>query len=409
MSWLDDYLSYTSKQESPEIFHYWNAVATVSSVLNRKVYLPRVSDGIERYRIYPGQCMIILVAGSGRLRKSTSIKLPKSLIESVGIKVLDGKTSPEKLLSMLGGSGQHTKSGTITIFAPELSVFFSRQQYAESLIDIITDLADAPDRKDFPTQKGGDIWVRDACVTFFGATTPSSLAEAIPQRAHQHGFMSRFIFVYASSTNRKESLSETHPNAAKMKWALDLKQKLAYGLECFNKLSGPFDFTDEAREWYDQWYDKYADVADKEGEGWVSRVPDHLLRTAMALQVCKNMGMAYEKSTLLEALAALRLVEDSMPEAFAQIGIHSGASGIDRLISLFKKNGGKVTNFDLFDKSLRYFPDAVALKRAVTGLQAAGWIKRVSFDAATGTELFELVRPDLRMGRTNGPANRGQS
>src|SRR5208282_2437450 len=300
MSWLDDYLQYTAKQESPKIFHYWNAIATISSVLNRKVWLPRVSDGIERYRIYPGQCMIILVAGSGRLRKSTSIKLPKSLVEGVGVKVLDGKTSPEKLLAMLGGVGQHIKSGTITIFAPELSVFFSRQQYAESLIDIITDLSDAPDRKDFPTQKGGDIWVRDACVTFFGATTPSSLAEAIPQRAHQHGFMSRFIFVYASTTDRKESLSQTKPDQAKMKWAFDLKQRLTIGLQGMSKLAGPFDFTDEARDWYDDWYNKYADVADKEGEGWVSRVPDHLLRTAMALQVCKNMSLAYEKTTLLE-------------------------------------------------------------------------------------------------------------
>lgn len=408
MGWIDDYLSYTAKQESPEIFHFWNAVTTINAVMNRKVYLPRVSDGIERYRIYPGQTMIILVAGAGRLRKSTSVKLPKSLVESVGVKVLDGKTSPEKLLTMLGGSGQHSKEGIISIFAPELSVFFSRQQYAESLIDIITDLSDAPDRKDFPTQKGGDIWVRNACITFFGATTPSSLAEAIPQRAHQHGFMSRFIFVYASSTNRKESLSETHPDPQKMKWALDLKTKLSYGLECISKLNGPFDFTDEARLWYDTWYDQYANVADREGEGWVSRVPDHLLRTAMALQVSKDLRMVFDRDTLIESLAALRLVEDSMPEAFAQIGIHSGASGIDRIIALFKKNGGKITNFDLFDKTLRYFPDAVALKRAVTGLQAAGWIKRVNFDASTGTELFELVRPDLRMGRTNGrPGSQG--
>lgn len=402
MSWLDDYLTYTAKQESPKIFHYWNGLTTIAATLARKCYLPRVSDGILRYTNYPGQMMVILVAGSGRLRKSTSIKLAKSLCEGVGLKVLDGKTSPEKLLSMLGGSGTHTKSGTIAIFAPELSVFFSRQQYAESLIDIITDLADAPDRKDFPTQKGGDIWVKDACVTFFGATTPSSLAEAIPQRAHQHGFMSRFIFVYSSTTDRKESLSETRPDPAKMKWALDLKNRLTYGLQGIAKLSGPFDYTDDARDWYDDWYNKYTDKADAEGEGWVSRVPDHMLRTAMCLQVSKNMSLILEKDTLLEALAAIKLVEHTMPEAFAQIGIHANNSGTDRIISVFKSHGGKADNFTIFDKTLRYFPDTIALKRAMTGLMSAGWIKRLSFDHITGVEIFELVRPDLRMGSNSG-------
>jgi len=396
MGWLDDYLAYTAKQESPHVFHFWNAITTIAATLNRKVWLPRVSDGIDRYTNFPGQMMIILVAGSGRLRKSTSMKLPKSLLEGLHLKVLDGKTSPEKLLAMLGGIGQHNKSGTLAIMAPELSVFFSRQQYAESLIDIITDLADAPDRKDFPTQKGGDIWVREACITFFGATTPSSLAEAIPQRAHQHGFMSRFIFVYASTTDRKESLSETKADPAKIKWAMELKQRLIYGLEGFSKLRGPFDYTDEARAWYDDWYDHYTDQADKEGEGWVSRVPDHMLRTAMCLQVMKDSSLVFQKSTLIEALAAIQAVELTMPEAFAQIGIHSGSGGIDRIIALFKKNGGKMTNYDLYDKTLRYFPDPASLKRAVQGLTGLGWLKRTTFDAQTGTEVFELVPPDQR-------------
>jgi hypothetical protein len=122
----------------------------------------------------------------------------------------------------------------------------------------------------------------------------------------------------------------------------------------------------------------------------------------MVLQVMDNQSLIIEVKTLQAADTALVLIEDSMPEAFAQIGIHASASGTDRIINVFKKHGSKVDNFTLFTETLRYFPDAVALKRAMSGLQAAGWIKRTSFDAATGTEMFELVRPDLRMG-SNGP------
>ena len=166
-------------------------------------------------------------------------------------------------------------------------------------------------------------------------------------------------------------------------------------------LAGPVDYTDDAREWYNDWYDKYSNQADIEGEGWVSRIPDHMLRTAICLQVCEDMTLILKKPILQAAYAALRVIEDSMPAAFAQIGIHAGAGGIDRIIDVLKKGGGKATNWDIYDKTLRFFSDPIGLKRAMVGLMQVGWIKRDSFDAQTATEVFSLVRPDLRMGSTN--------
>lgn len=402
MSWLDSYLAFTRRQESPTIFHWWNAITTVAATLNRKCFMRRVSDGIERYRIYPGQIMVVLVAGSGRLRKSTSLRLPSTLLRTLNVRVLDGATSPEKLLSMLGGIGQHTKTGVLTILAPELSVFLSRQNYAAHLVTVLNDLADAPDRKEFPTIGRGDVWVRDACVTLFGATTPIDLAEAIPPSALQRGFSSRIIFVFASTTDRKESLSETKVDPLKQQAADKMRASLVEGLARFATLTGEFDFTPEGKAWYDTWYSKHYDTMsdDAESEGWPARRQDHLLRVAMVLSVCHKQQLLVDVDSLQEADAALREVESGLPEAFARVGVNSGnASGIDRIISVFKKAGGRIDSFTLAERCVRYYPDFQSLNKVIFSMQQLKWIRKLSFDPVTGMQWFELVPPHER---TNG-------
>ena len=395
MGWIEDYLDYNRRQESPEAFHYWSAVTTIAAVLNRKVWLPRVSDGIERYRIYPGQIMTLLVARSGRDRKSTAIRLPTKLLQAMGVKVLHGKTSPEKLLHLLGGHGAHNKKGILTILASELSMLYSRQQYAESILDVVTDLSDAPDKRDFPTISGGDITVHDACITFLGCTTPSSLAEAIPVRAHQHGFTSRHIVVYPDANGaprRIEPLSETVIDPTRVQWAKNLELRLITGLTKFAKLVGPFDFSAPARLWYDSWYRKYTTNLTDESEGWPARRHDHLLRVAMVLQVAKNESLLLDGQTLMEADQRLQKVEETMDEAFAHIGVHANSQGVDRIVNIFKKHGGVCDSFTILEQAMRYFPDFQSLKRVINDMLNLKWLERVKYDASTGIEVYRFVR-----------------
>ena len=106
MNWIDDYLNYTSSQESPELFHRWCAVSVIASVLNRRVWLDRRdSRGIVYFTCYPGQLSVCLVAGAGRCKKSTAVGIAKSFDKAAGVQLFDGKITPERLLNKLGGVG----------------------------------------------------------------------------------------------------------------------------------------------------------------------------------------------------------------------------------------------------------------------------------------------------------------
>ena len=64
MSWLDRYLDLVAETESPREFHFWCAMAGLGHVLGRRVWLDQ-----HRYRVYPGQMMVLLCSDSAVARK----------------------------------------------------------------------------------------------------------------------------------------------------------------------------------------------------------------------------------------------------------------------------------------------------------------------------------------------------
>src|SRR5260221_451532 len=143
-SWIDDYLDYTSSQESPPLFHKWCAASIIASVLNRRVWLDRRDPrGIVYFTSYPGQLSVCLVAGAGRCKKSTAVGIAKQFDKAAGVPIFDGKITPERLLNKLGGAPGSGTLPILTIIASELSAFLSKSSYNNGLIDILIKLLDA--------------------------------------------------------------------------------------------------------------------------------------------------------------------------------------------------------------------------------------------------------------------------
>ncbi|MBE3037566.1 MAG: hypothetical protein IMZ62_01945, partial [Chloroflexi bacterium] len=76
-SFLRDFVSLGEGTEVPPIFLLWSGIAGISAALERRCWIDQGS-----YIVYPNIYMI-LIAGSGRCRKSTAI----GLIENLLIKV----------------------------------------------------------------------------------------------------------------------------------------------------------------------------------------------------------------------------------------------------------------------------------------------------------------------------------
>lgn len=332
-SFLDVYMEYTKRQESPELFHLWTGFTILASVLGRKCYLDK-----GYYKLFPN-LFVILVAGSAKCRKSTGINIGVDLLKGLlkditTTKVISGKITPERFLDELqGASAGKGSSPNILVHSSELSVFLTKQSYGEPLIHILTDLYDCHSEWSYKTKNSGEVFLRDVFICILAATTPDGISTGIPQQALSEGFASRVVFVYQPSTDRENPLPELSDEEIAQYGAL--KEMLRER----SKLTGRFVLTNEAVEWYKEWYHKYMteDAPDKRMEGMWGRKHDHLLRLGMVLAGSyntKNIDTFHLEASLM----ALETVERFLPGAFAELGGDDLTPHMSRARSIIRKH-----------------------------------------------------------------------
>lgn len=379
-NWIDDYLDYTASQESPRTFHQWCGLAVIASVLDRKVWLDRRSpEGIVYFTSYPGQLSICLVAGAGRCKKSTAVTIAKQFMKEAGVALFDGKITPERLLNKLGNLPG--KRPVLTIVASELSAFLGRQSYNDGMIDNLNKLLDC-ESSPYETQKLAPVVLTNPCLTMLMASTPSNLGKAIPPQAHDHGFLSRHIFVYSEQPGSAQPLAfnEDDVDPSLLLASRGKHTALVTRLRSFASLQGQFRWTTAGRAWYERYYNNYRNSAQSDNEGYPQRRPDHLTRVAMCLRVASGKSLFLDEEELALADQWLAAIEPSMPRAFAFIGQHANAEQQQRIVRIFKEAqstaGGicYVNGEELYHKAIRYFASDFELQNQMRLLLEAGVI-----------------------------------
>lgn len=325
MTWLDDYVAYTQKQESPVMFHMWVAMTVLASALGRKCY---VNKGY--YRLYPN-LFTILVAGSARCRKSTAINLGVALLDGIETtRVVSGKITPERFIDEIAPS-KDTNPPNILVHSGELSVFLTKQNYGEPLIHILTDLYDCPAKWTYKTKNSGETTLHDVFLCILAATTPEGVAKGIPPSALEEGFASRVLFVFQKDTERRNALPELSAEE------LALRVQLQAGLAERSKISGEFKLSEEAKVWYRAWYDNMQPPIDKRLEGMFGRKHDHLLRLAMVFAASEGVSQI-DPGHLDGADKALQFLEGCAPNAFSELGGDERTQFLTRARTALERN-----------------------------------------------------------------------
>lgn len=381
--WIEAYLDYTATQESPEIFHRWAGIVTIGAVLNRRVYLPRMDTrGTVYYTNFPGQISPIFVAGSGRAKKSTAINLAKGLMKEAGVSVYDGKITPERLLAKL--SGMPGKQAILCAVASELSAFLGKQSYNDGLIDILIKLADCESHP-YETQKRTyDLSDSNVCFTLFGGSTPIGLSKAIPPQAQDHGFLSRYIWVYSDKSGKTEPLSGDEDTVDPTEIAITTTKRnsLIIRLRAMTQLNGPFKWG-TARNWWNDHYRAYMASPESDEEGWATRKWDHIARVAMVLNIARgSSSLTFAESDLISAHDLIQEVTDNRQRCFVNIGQHVSAENQDRILRILR--GQKPVNeIDIYYKMTRYIHNRDELRSQLELLKQAGVIGSVTKNNAT--------------------------
>jgi hypothetical protein len=332
--WLYDYYKYTLNTEPPTVFHLFAGMVAIGSSLARDVLFD-----MGPYQIFPNLC-VVLVAPTGRCRKTSACNMARDLYRAVGGNILADKITPEALTTAL--STQTNATGLI--YAPELAVFLGKQKYNEGLIPLLTALFDCPKEWSSKTIMRDEVHIFNVALSFLACSTMDWLQTAIPRDAFGGGFMSRLIFCVQNDTPRRFA----HPPPLNKDLAASLKERLF----TYTKMKGQFAIDADADEWYVKWYNERRDhKEEKQLAGYLERKADHIHRLAMVLNISnldveRNTGLRLTLKDMQQALAILNWVERRLPRAFAEMSQTVIGEEIARMLKQINQRGGMVKHSD---------------------------------------------------------------
>lgn len=362
--WLHDYIEWTRQTEPPTVFHFFVAAATVGAALGRSVWFDKGA-----YSVFPNLC-VVLVAPTGRCRKTSACGVGVGLLSRVGGTVLADKTTPEALVDALRANA----NAVGLLYAPELAVFLGKQKYQEGMVPLLTSLFDCPKEWTSKTIGRGETVLTNVALSALMCSTLDWIQTGIPKDAFGGGFMSRFLFVVQESTSRSFPLPPPLRE--------DVRRDLVSRLIRLRKVTGEFHFTDEAREWYVRWYKSRAGTyGNKQYAGYYERRPDHVIRLAMVLRTAGAGGLTLDAEDLQAAERILRWVEVWLPSTFEEMTASPAGEDQSRILRHLRAAGGSMEHSELLRRQSSRM-NAEHFKKAMATLREA---KLVEWDPVART------------------------
>jgi hypothetical protein len=357
--WLADYVHYTRTTEPPSVFHFFVGAVTLGAVLRRNIHFAK-----GYANLYPNLC-VVLVAPSGKCRKTTACELGIKLYRDMGGTVLADKITPEALVDAFGDK----EEATGLIFAGELKQFLGSQKYMEGMIPLLTRLFDCPDLWSSRTIARDEIILRNVGISMLGASTMDWL-RMLPGDTFGGGFMSRLLLVVQEDTPRSFPIPPPMDER--------LRTRLMTRLMELQGVHAKMHMTPNAEEWYREWYNKRDDrgTDEKLFAGYYERKPDHLLRLSMILSVAEDSSFILELRHMKHSLEILNWTESWLPAAFEQLSSTNIGEDVMRMIGQLKKANGTLKHSDWLRKNSNKM-HAAQFKGLIATLREA---KLVDFD-----------------------------
>lgn len=310
-NWLDTFMKWTlPRSEAQESYIKWTGLFTLSSVLRRKVKIPKNILGSWEC---PPHLYIMFIAPPGEARKTTSMSYAIDLLENLDdITKAPAIATQASLLSRLVDS----KDNSVYITSEEFSDLIMKSK--GEMFEFLTSMFDGKRSIEASTISRGAEFVNRPCINMLAATTPIWIAENMSEAVIGGGFASRVIFVYEESTRRKQLI---YKNKIDFSHLDSLRANLIKDLIYINeKIEGDFDIDDEVIDFLESWYQTRKTEPNKKLKGYHERKPAHLLKTAMLLHIAHSDTLVLNKSDIDNAFEELSKLEVKLPKVFAGIG-----------------------------------------------------------------------------------------
>jgi hypothetical protein len=348
---LKAYEYYTSRSDSPQVFHLWVALGTIAGAAQRKIFMHTLYFDVGT-NLY-----IILTSPPGRAKKGAALRTGKNFLKKVEPKVnfAAESASPEAVYKIFTEITNPAHQ-SLTLYSMELGTFMATRP--AEMVDFLTDIYDGNPDFARSTMGNGSKIVPRPWLNVMSGTTPKWLGDKLGLLALEGGLVARCIFPYS-----EERILENPWPRADTEFE-DIGQVIADDLSHIATLEGEFTFEGgdegDARKMYDAWYrdkDTTFDLLPPHlhwDKRWISRFPKmddprtasyydrkhiHLLKVAMALSLSYKDELVLTVEDLLRAMKLLDMTEPGMYKALGSAGKNPLSSEGARVASQIAANG----------------------------------------------------------------------
>ena len=341
-NWIKAYQSYASYSEAPKKFHFWTAVSTIASVLQRKVWID------QRYFQWVPNFYIVLVAPPGIMAKTTTLDIGQSMLKEVsGVHFGPDVVTWQALVTSLAEAkiDKLIPDTSPPLYEPMCCISFMAGEFGNLLdpsdremVDLLITLWDSRKgafRKQTKTQ-GADV-IENPCINILACTNPSWIKDAFPRHFITGGLSSRCVFIHAEE---KEKLVAYPGYAVPNSKALDeMHARLVEDLQTMNNMYGEYMLTPEAIQWGEQWYREHwtrddPAILDPRFGGWRARKQTHIHKIAIVLASSKRSELVITKRDLIEAEQVVTSLEPEMFKVLDNVGMSDAGKEVRTIIEI---------------------------------------------------------------------------
>lgn len=374
MGFIQDYCELFEGTEIPTEFSIWCGLTGISAALKRDLWID-----MGTFSVFPN-VYTILVAGSGRCRKSSAIDQMDDMLRSIvpPLNIMSQKTSTEGMIQSFHGDNPNSTSDCVgVVIADELIIFLNRAAYeAGGLGGLLIQLYDCKKKFSYKTIARGKEELTNTCLSWLSGTTIDWLKLAIPIEAVGGGLTSRILFVYLDQYAEPVPIPYLDPEKKMVREGLILR------LQKYASLRGEVKWTKQARAYFEQQYREFYKNSplydDPTLSGYASRRNIHWLKLSMLFACSEGTPFIIKRSYLKYAENLLNMAEKNLPKVMAMITSTEKGHNIDWVMKKILKTGVEGITRSALSRAISHRIDAKELAGILETLSEAEKIETVN-------------------------------
>ncbi len=386
MSWISSILDCTKKLESPREYWRWSALAAISAVVKRNVWLDRGGFTKTYANIF------VILEGDSGIKKSLPIDMAQQMVAAVNnTRVIAGRISIQSAITKLG-KAYTQENGKMVITAcgflvsKEFETFLIKD---DATFGILTDLYDSSNHQKWENslKHSGDETLKEPYITLLAGSNETNLRKVLPPEAMEGGFMGRLFLIKAKRGDGGK------PNILlrKVENPLKIDDLIPY-LREISQLEGEFKFEDDSLiDYLETWYENTRKKPSDDKTGFINRLDSHVFKVAMLLSLSKRLNLIITKEDIEEAIDMCELLTSHAIKSSEG----TGQGELGRLIKMvlaemMDAEDYSVTKVRLLRKFYGEF-DASVLTKIIDHCLQSKWIT----ENLRANETFYMLTPEI--------------